>query len=115
MQTACATQTEINAPSKQSSIKNIHGKHIYDQSCLPCHGGDGKGALAGISDLTQVEVFKSDATSDAALFKYLKSIKQGIKSSNGGMSMPPKGGSLDLTDQEIREVLKYMREKFATK
>jgi len=110
--TACATQTEIGSTSNQVTIKNIQGKHMYDQNCLPCHGSDGVGAFAGISDLTQAEAFNAGMASDEVLFKYLEPIKQGVKSSSGGVSMPPKGGNPNLTDQDIREVLKYMREKF---
>lgn len=111
---ACATQTVDKRQNNQAAIKFVHGKDIYVQNCLPCHGGNGKGAFPGISDLTQVKVFKSSSTSNELLFQYIEPIKKGVKSSNG-MYMPPKGGNPNLTDQDIKEVLQYMREKFSSK
>ncbi len=90
------------------------GEKIFEQSCAACHGSDGTGAIAGVPDLTQFKGFKSGENSDAALFEHFSHVKQGIKSS-GPISMPPKGGNPNLTDQDIRDVLKYMREKFTGK
>ena len=110
----CATQdTGTVQQNNQPTIKNIEGAKIYERDCTPCHGSDGIGAIVGVPDLTQVKGFSSEAHSDAALFEHIKDVKQGIKTPGSPISMPPKGGNPDLTDQDIRKVLEYMREKFA--
>lgn len=113
---SCATQvTETDRRNNQPAIKNIQGQYIYERNCLPCHGSDGIGAFPGSPDLTQVKGFSAEAHSDAELLEHMVQVKQGIKSSTGSLLMPPKGGNPDLTDQDIREVLEYMREKFSNK
>ncbi len=93
-------------------VQNAAGMKIYQKDCAACHGGDGTGAFAGVPDLTQVAGFRKDADSDAALFQHIKHVKEGLKTPGSPMAMPAKGGDLNLTEQDIKEVLKYMREKF---
>jgi len=110
----CATQeTGTGQPSNQPAIKNIEGKSIFERNCAACHGNDGIGTFAGVPDLTQVAGFSSKEHSDTALFEHIEHVKQGIKTPGSTMAMPPKGGNPDLTDQDIRNVLGYMRERFA--
>lgn len=111
----CATQeTGIGQPSSQSAIKHIEGAYIYERNCAACHGNDGVGAFAGVPNLTQVTGFSSKEHSDTELFEHIKHVKQGIKTPGSTMAMPPKGGNPDLTDQDIRKVLEYMRERFVS-
>jgi len=91
------------------------GEKIFEQTCAACHGSDGTGAIAGVPDLTQLKGFRFGENSNTALFEHFTHVKQGIKSSSGSISMPPKGGNPDLTDQDIRDVLKYMNKKFTAK
>ena len=111
--TAC-TGYELESEDLASKPENDHikGLNVYRQNCAACHGNDGTGAIAGVPDLTQVAGFRKDADSDAALFQHIQHVKEGLKTPGSPMAMPAKGGNPDLTIQDIREVLKYMREKF---
>lgn len=85
----------------------IRGQEIYEQTCVACHGADGRGALPGAPDFTS----KSGplAKQDAQL---LKNITDGFQSPGSMMAMPPKGGNSELTEEDINLVIQYIREKF---
>lgn len=85
------------------------GEKLYMQNCAVCHGEDGEGAMAGVNDLNQNSVWVSQP--DAAL---LEKLKQGINK-EGAVSMPPKGGNAELTDQELMEIIKFMHKQFGKK
>ena len=84
------------------------GEEIYGQTCVACHGADGKGALPGVPNFTRTDgpLGKSDQV-------LLQSILLGFQSPGSQMAMPPKGGNPALTESAIASVLRYLREAFA--
>jgi len=109
---AACTGNEKTSVATPSKIKNVKGMEIYETNCAACHGSDGTGAIAGIPDLTQVTGFKRGSDSDSELFRHIKHVENGLKTPKSPLAMPAKGGNPNLTEKEIIEVLKYMREKF---
>ncbi|MHB1094528.1 c-type cytochrome [Thiobacillus sp.] len=85
------------------------GQKIYDQTCVACHGADGRGTLPGVPDFTS----KSGtlAKGDALL---LRNITDGFQSPGSMMAMPPKGGNSDLTEKDVIDVLRYIRSKYGS-
>ena len=85
------------------------GKAIYSQTCIACHGVNGKGAIPGVSDFTAKDspLSKSDA-------ELVKNVSEGFKSPGSFMAMPPKGGNPTLTDADVKAVLAYLRSEFGT-
>lgn len=83
------------------------GKAVYSQTCIACHGANGKGAIPGVQDLTAANgpLSKSDE-------ELLVSIAEGFQSSGSPMAMPPKGGNPSLTLDDIRAVINYLRSEF---
>mgnify|MGYP002621921891 CR=1 FL=1 len=83
------------------------GKAVYSQTCIACHGANGKGAIPGVADLT---------ASDGALTKsdeeLVKSIAEGVQSPGSPLAMPAKGGNPSLTEAEIKAVIAYLRANF---
>lgn len=82
-----------------------NGKKVYNETCIACHGADGKGEVPGAPDLTKKKgrLTKSDQTlSDH--------VKNGFRSPGSPMAMPRKGGNPDLNDQDIKDVIQYMHE-----
>lgn len=63
------------------------GQAVYERSCTPCHGADGKGALPGVPALggKAGRLAKPDAV-------LLKNMIQGYRSPGSPMPMPAKGG-----------------------
>lgn len=85
------------------------GERVYAQTCIACHGANGKGAIPGVSDFTKAD--GPLAQSDDTLFA---SIRDGLVTPGKPLSMPPKGGNPSLTDKEIQAVLAYLRDDFGS-
>lgn len=83
------------------------GKAVYEQTCIACHGANGKGAIPGVANLTQAD--GALAKSDAAL---LKSIVEGVQSSGSVLAMPANGGNPSLTEADVKAVIAYLRSAF---
>lgn len=83
------------------------GKAIYSQTCIACHGNNGKGAIPGVSDLTKPD--GSLGKSDEAL---IKSITEGVATPGAALTMPAKGGNPALTEADVAAVLAYLRVAF---
>lgn len=83
------------------------GKAVYSQTCVACHGANGKGAIPGVADLT---------ASDGALSKsdedLIKSISEGVQSPGSPLAMPAKGGNPTLTEADVKAVIAYLRANF---
>lgn len=85
------------------------GGKVYAQTCIACHGANGKGAIPGVSDFTKAD--GPLAKTDEVLFV---SIRDGLTSPGKPLSMPPKGGNPSLTEQDIRAVIEYLRFSFGS-
>ncbi len=111
---ACTNyETEPLKSTSIPEIQNVTGMKIYQKDCLACHGNDGTGVIAGVPDLTKIAGFRDNPNWHAELFQHIEHVKKGKKTPGSPIAMPAKGGDPNLTDQDIKEVLKYMHEKFS--
>lgn len=80
------------------------GEGLYQQHCVRCHGPSGDGLGRDIKDLivppADFHALKSRSKTDAEL---LLAIKQGV------LFSPMHGWADRLSEQEMREVLSYIR------
>lgn len=83
------------------------GSKIYHETCIACHGADGRGAVPGAPDFTKSGGVLSKPHSVMA-----RHIKQGFREPGKPIAMPPKGGNPDLTDQDILDVHAFLHHKF---
>ncbi len=83
------------------------GKRAY-LSCLACHGRDGTGVKGIGKDLIH-SPFSRD-TPDEELVAFIK-VGRGPSdpASTTGLAMPPKGGNPALKDDQIRDIVVYLR------
>ncbi len=87
------------------------GKEIYEENCSACHGDNGKGAFPGITpDFTSKNGPLSK--SDKVLIEH---ITDGYESEGSQMEMPALGGNDELTDEDVKKVLAYIRDSFQPK
>ena len=86
------------------------GKSVFASTCFACHGLDGKGLVPGTPDLGGK---KSPLFQDSLILK--ERIINGYQSKGSPLAMPPKGGNLELNEQEVDAVIAYMKDAFLKK
>ena len=101
--------TQLTALATEQATGNARsGEEIYAQTCVACHGADGKGALPGLPNFSRA---------DGPLGKSNEILHQnillGYQTPGSPMAMPPRGGNPELTGADIDLVLRYLREAFA--
>lgn len=81
---------------------------LYNQTCVACHGANGKGALPGVPDLTSAQgplARKSDAQLAA-------SILSGLQTPGAALAMPAQGGNPAVTADDAAALVRYLRAQF---
>ncbi len=85
------------------------GQKYFAQTCSACHGPDGKGLPKLGKDLT-VSSFVTEK-SDAQLLDFLKQGRLATDPLNTtGVAMPPKGGNPAYNEQQLADIISYLRE-----
>lgn len=78
------------------------GRELFVQNCARCHGPAGQGAL-------QTSAFVADR-SDAELIAFLQIGRPANDPFNTtGVAMPPRGGNPALTDEQLADIVAYIR------
>ena len=82
-----------------------NGARVFGETCVACHGVNGKGAIDGVPPLSGPL-----AKSDEVLLRHMI---EGFQSPGSAMPMPAKGGNPDLKAQDLADVLAYLRKNFS--
>lgn len=84
------------------------GKELYDQVCITCHGPTGEGIEGLGKPFTTSEFVASHG--DQELLEFVKQGRPiGDPENTTGVDMPPKGGNPALTDEQILDIIAYVR------
>jgi mono/diheme cytochrome c family protein len=84
------------------------GEPLFQSTCAACHGPDGKGLPNLGKDFTASEFVKSQ--SDAELVAFVKQGRPVSDPANTtGVDMPPKGGNPALSDEDLFDIVAYIR------
>jgi mono/diheme cytochrome c family protein len=109
--TACGGDKEDPPPAPVQAAAQGNpeqGKQIFASTCAACHGPNGEGVQGLGKNMQQSEFIAS--LSDEELLAF---IKQGRPISDPknttGVDMPPKGGNPALSDEQLRDIIAYMR------
>lgn len=104
-----APQPAAQQPAPQPVAKGDPAKgKEYFATCAGCHGLDGKGIQGLGKDFTASEFVKSKT--DQELVDFLKVGRPASDPLNTtGVDMPPKGGNPALTDQQLLDIVAYIR------
>ncbi len=85
-----------------------NGGKIYSTACVACHGPDAKGVTGLGKDLTTSEWVGQQ--SDSQLVEFIKKGRDaGDALNTTGVAMPPKGGNPAMSEQEIADIVAYIR------
>lgn len=91
----------------EAAAATLTGEQVYNQTCVACHGVDGKGRMPGVPNFTAPDGPLSKP--DDILVRH---ILEGFRSPGSPMAMPPRGGNPDLNTADIRAVVGYLRASF---
>ena len=84
------------------------GEAKYDQVCITCHGSGGEG-VEGLGKPFTTSDFLSSSDDDT-LLEFIKTGRPISDPANTtGVDMPPKGGNPALSDEDILNIIAYMR------
>ena len=95
---------------KFASLKgdSAAGQTKYQSTCSACHGPDAKGIQGLGKDLTVSEFAKG--LPDAELILFVTTGRDPTDPANTtGIQMPPRGGNPALTDQDLADIVVYVR------
>lgn len=98
-----AEEVEVATVAAVATIEEPEdmGQRVYNGLCISCHNG-----LPNIPRVGDVAAWKDRIAQGMALL-YEHSIK-GFISEGGLIAMPPKGGNMSLTDEEVKAAVDYM-------
>ena len=86
----------------------VAGEALFHNTCAACHGPDGKGLPNLGKDFTTSEFVKGH--SDAELVTFVKGGRPVSDPANTtGVDMPPKGGNPALSDEDLFDIVAYIR------
>ena len=107
------SQNYISLDTKVSKYSSVQtpGKEIYADFCMQCHGANGKGSEKKIPPLDGSDWLSMKRNESIAAVKYGQRDEitvNGIKYKN---AMP----SMDLTDQEVADVMNYLMSSWSNK
>lgn len=86
----------------------VAGEQQYQQLCSACHGPDAKGMPNLGKDLTTSEFARGKT--DEELMEFIKTGRpSGDPLNTTGIDMPPRGGNPALTDEQIMDIVAYVR------
>ena len=86
----------------------VKGAELYVGSCMACHGPNGEG-IEGLGKSWSGSTFIQSST-DAELLAFLYAGRPASDPLNtSGIDMPPKGGNPSLKDQDLTDLIAYMR------
>lgn len=104
---AVAVQQQAAAPAAPVGDA-ANGAKVFSTACVACHGPEGKGVTGLGKDLTTSEWTQQQT--DEQLIEFIKRGRDaGDPLNTTGIAMPPKGGNPAMTDQEIADLVAFMR------
>ncbi len=109
--------TATPAPAAAAPVQEVaagpvgdaaNGGKIFATACVACHGPEGKGVTGLGKDLTTSE-WVGEQT-DAQLVEFIKVGRDATHPLNTtGVAMPPKGGNPAMSEQEIADIVAFVR------
>lgn len=106
---ACGPSAPAATATPEGPIGDpVNGQMQYAGTCVSCHGPDAKGMTGLGKDLTTSDFLKTK--SNAEMVTFLQTGRPASDPLNTtGVDMPPKGGNPALDDQDLADIVAYIR------
>ena len=99
---------DSGSESTTSEGDAVAGEGLFQSTCSACHGPDAKGLPNLGKDMTTSTFIKGQ--SDAELMAFIKVGRSVSDADNTtGVDMPPKGGNPALSDEDLMNIIAFMR------
>ncbi|MEZ4727857.1 MAG: cytochrome c [Caldilineaceae bacterium] len=110
--TPAPAAAEQAAPAAQVAVAPAgnaeSGKTLFTSTCAACHGPAGEGVQGLGKDMTHSEFIAG--LSDEELMAFVKEGRRiGDPLNTTGVDMPPKGGNPALTDEQLTDIIAFIR------
>lgn len=103
------TTVATEAPTNGDGPSAGRGEELYNGSCIACHGPGGVG-VEGLGKPWVGSEFINNST-DEELIEFLKVGRPADHPDNTtGIAMMPRGGNPSLTDEDLADLVAYMRQ-----
>ena len=105
---ACSNNTQGQAAPSSTGGDTASGQQLFVTNCGACHGPAAEG-LPGLGKPLTTSEFVS-GLSDEDLLTFIKAGRLPDDPLNTtGVAMPPKGGNPALTDEQLQDIIAYIR------
>lgn len=105
---ADTTAVSTTAATSTGTGDAVNGEVLYNSSCIGCHGPNGSG-IEGLGKPWVGSNFINSQTDDE-LLTFLQVGRQSDDPLNTtGIAMMPRGGNQSLTDEDLLDLIAYMR------
>ena len=95
-------------PSATQRVDGATGQAKFEAACANCHGEDAAGIPGLGKDLTTSSFVKSTTDGELAVFiSKGRAVTDPLNTTS--IAMPPRGGSLTLTDDDLAAIVAYLR------
>lgn len=99
------------APVAQAPVSTgdpVKGEEMFNTTCIACHGQGGIGVQGLGKDMTKSTFIAG--LDDKGLLDFIKQGRDpGNPANTTGIAMPPKGGNPALTDEQLLDIIAYIR------
>ena len=102
------TKAPATPAASADTFAKAKGKVVYNKTCLQCHGEGGVGVEGLGKNWVESEFIAN--SSDEELLAFIRAGRTIDDPMSAGVSpMPPSGGDPTLSDEDLNNVIKYMR------
>jgi mono/diheme cytochrome c family protein len=96
------------APGGGAPPAVAHGEELASQSCSACHGQDFRG-VSGLGVSFYDNAFIQDRTDDEIVVFIEEGRANDAPDNESGIAMPPYGGNTRLTDDDLADIVAFLR------
>jgi disulfide bond formation protein DsbB len=103
-----ACSGDSGAPTAAPAGDAANGQTLFTGTCSACHGPDATGVVGLGKDLT-TSTFVAERT-DAEMIEFIKTGRPASDPLNTtGVDMPPRGGNPALSDDDLADIVSFLR------